>query len=128
MRRRKPRSTSPAGSITAALSCASACTSLGSLREKFALADDKIARLLELAEETAKTTHDYRRFTTTLNEHSIHPQKIEVIENMRRVAYADAHLDARKNRLISKVAGLLHVTHSEYIGAKMRAKENAAPA
>ncbi len=30
------------------------------------------------------------------------------------------------NHVISKVAGLLHVTHGEYIGAKMRAKEAAA--
>lgn len=93
------------------------------LREKFALADDEIARLMELAEETAKTSYDYQRFTTSLNDHFTHAQKIQVVENMWQVAYADAHLDAHENHLISKLAGLLHVTHGEYIGAKMRAKE-----
>ncbi len=34
-------------------------------------------------------------------------------------------LDAHENHLISKVAGLLHVTHGEYIAAKMRAREGA---
>ncbi|MDO8374882.1 MAG: TerB family tellurite resistance protein, partial [Polaromonas sp.] len=45
-----------------------------------------------------------------------------------QVAYSDAHLDAHENHLISKIAGLLHVTHGEYIGAKMRAREAAGHA
>ena len=44
---------------------------------------------------------------------------------MWQVAFADEHLDAHENHLISKIAGLLHVTHGEYIAAKMRAKEAA---
>ena len=44
---------------------------------------------------------------------------------MWQVAYADAHVDANENHTISKVAGLLHVTHGEYIAAKLRAKEAA---
>lgn len=100
---------------------------ISTLREKFSLADDELARLMDLAAETAKTTYDYHRFTTTLNDHFTHAQKIQVVENMWRVAYADAHLDAHENHLISKVAGLLYVTHGEYIGAKMRAKESAIP-
>ena len=39
------------------------------------------------------------------------------------VAYADGHLDAHENHLINKVAGLLHVTHGEYIAAKLHAKQ-----
>ncbi|MDP3412749.1 MAG: TerB family tellurite resistance protein [Polaromonas sp.] len=97
------------------------------LRDKFALADDELARLMELAAETAKTAYDYHRFTSSLNDHFTHAQKIHIIENMWEVAYADAHLGAHENHLISKVAGLLYVTHGEYIAAKMRAKEHAAP-
>jgi uncharacterized tellurite resistance protein B-like protein len=44
---------------------------------------------------------------------------------MWQVAYADAYLDANENHTISKVAGLLHVTHGEYIAAKLRAKETS---
>ena len=96
------------------------------LREKFALADDELARLMELAAETARTAYDYHRFTSSLNDHFTHAQKIHIVENMWEVAYADAHLGANENHLISKVAGLLYVTHGEYIAAKMRAKEAAA--
>lgn len=98
---------------------------LASLRSKFSLADDELARLLELAVDTAKTSYDYHRFTSSMNEHFSQTQKIQVVEYMWQVAFADAHLDAHENHLISKIAGLLHVTHGEYIAAKMRARETA---
>lgn len=101
---------------------------IATLRDKFALADDELARLMDLAAETAKTAYDYHRFTSSLNDHFTHPQKIRIVEHMWEVAYADAHLGANENHLISKVAGLLYVTHGEYIAAKMRAKENSAAA
>ncbi len=98
---------------------------VNALRSKFALADDELERLLELAVTTSKTAYDYQRFTGSLNEHFTQDQKIQLVEAMWQVAYADAHIDANENHTISKVAGLLHVTHGEYIAAKMRAKEAA---
>jgi uncharacterized tellurite resistance protein B-like protein len=99
---------------------------LAGLREKFALHDDELARLVELAEQTARTASDYHQFTSRLNDRFSHPQKIQIVEHMWQIAYADDHLHANENHLISKVAGLLHVTHGEYIGAKLRAKEAAS--
>ena len=98
---------------------------LSALRLKFALLDDELARLVELAQATAKTAYDYHRFTSSINEHFSHEQKIRMVEAMWQVAYADADLDAHENHLISKIAGLLHVTHGEYIAAKMRARQDA---
>ena len=95
------------------------------LRSKFALSDDELARLLELAVTTSQTAYDYQRFTSSLNAHFTQEQKIRLVEAMWQVAYADARLDENEMHTISKVAGLLHVTHGEYIAAKMRAKEAA---
>lgn len=111
-----------------AIDAAERNTVVAALRNKFALADDELARLVELAEQTAKSAYDYHRFTSSLNEHFTQAQKIQVIENMWQVAYADTHLDAHENHLISKIAGLLYVTHGEYIVAKMWAKEAAGQA
>ena len=101
---------------------------LASLRGKFALTDDELARLVELAELTAKNASDYHQFTSRINDSFAHEQKIQMVEDMWQVAYADAHLDTNENHLISKIAALLYVTHGEYIGAKMRAREAASPA
>jgi len=95
------------------------------LRRKFALSDHEIEGLVTLAEETARAANDFHRFTSALNDGFGQDQKIRIVENMWRVAFADGHLDAHENHLISKVAGLLHVTHGEYIAAKMRAREGA---
>lgn len=95
------------------------------LRERFSLTDDEIDRLLELAVGTAKTAYDYQRFTGNLNDHFTQDQKVLLVEAMWQVAYADARLDENEMHAIGKVAGLLHVTHGEYIAAKMRAKEAA---
>lgn len=102
-------------------------TMVNALRGKFSLSDDEVDRLLELAITTSKTAYDYQRFTGSLNEHFTQDQKIQLVEAMWEVAYADAHIDANENHTISKVAGLLHVTHGEYIAAKMRAKEGSPP-
>lgn len=99
---------------------------LRALTNRFQLSGSALTDLFALAQETAKTAYDYQHFTGLMNEHLTQPQKIEVVEAMWQVAYADAHLDVHENHVISKVAGLLHVTHGEYIAAKMRAKE-AAP-
>ena len=96
---------------------------LTALRRKFALSDDELQRLLELAHDTARTAYDYQRFTGLMNERFTQAQKISVVEAMWEVAFADHHLDANEHHVISKVAGLLHVTHGEYIGAKLRAQE-----
>lgn len=108
------------------IDAAARATVLAALRQKFSLADDELAQLMTLAEQTATQAYDYQGFTSSLNDHFTQPQKIRIVEAMWQVAYADAHLDANENHLISKIAGLLHVTHGEYIGAKLRAKE-AAP-
>lgn len=94
------------------------------LRRKFSLSDDEIDRLLEMAHETARTAYDYQRFTRSLNERFTQAQKIHVVEAMWEVAYADQRLDAHEQHVISKVAGLLHVTHGEYIAAKLHAQES----
>jgi uncharacterized tellurite resistance protein B-like protein len=98
---------------------------VSALRRKFVLAPDELDRLIELADEKARTANDFFAFTSTLNASFTHEQKVRVIEFMWQIAYADGHVAADENHLISKVAGLLHVTHGEYIAAKLHAKQAA---
>jgi len=95
------------------------------LNERFALSPDCVSDLMALAHETARTANDFHAFTSQVNDRFTHDQKIALVESLWQVAYADAQLDAHENHVISKVAGLLHVTHGEYISAKLRAKGDA---
>lgn len=95
------------------------------LQQQFALSDAALAALLEQALAQAQELYDYHRFTSVLTEQWTQPQKIALVEAMWAVAYADRQVEAHENHAISKIAGLLHVTHGEYIGAKLHAKEAA---
>lgn len=95
------------------------------LRNKFTLANDEVARLLELAEQASREATDYFGFTSKINAEFGMEQKVRMIEYMWRVAYADGQLSAHENHLMRRVSDLLHIPHGAYVGAKMRAKEDA---
>lgn len=101
---------------------------LTALRRKFDLADDELERLLELAQAEAQALYDYHRFTSLLNERFTQPQKVALVEALWTVAYADLNVAAHENHAILKIAELLHVTHGEYIAAKLHAKQAAGGA
>jgi uncharacterized tellurite resistance protein B-like protein len=92
------------------------------LQTKFGLDMTEIDALLNEARQESAQANDYFRFTSLINDHCEHDDKVRMIEQMWRAAYADADLGANENHVIAKVAGLLHVTHGEYIAAKLRAK------
>jgi uncharacterized tellurite resistance protein B-like protein len=99
---------------------------VAALRGKFSLDGDELARLLELAEEKSRGASDFHQFTSVINERFSQDEKIRIVEHMWEVAYADGHLDAHENHLIARDSELLHVTHGQYIAAKLHAK-NSSP-
>jgi uncharacterized tellurite resistance protein B-like protein len=96
---------------------------LRAVSEKFGLSDEEAQTLFRLAEEEVRTANDYYQFTSLINRHFDQQQKQHVIELMWRVAYADAELAAHENHVLRRIAELLHVTHGDYIAAKMRARD-----
>lgn len=101
---------------------------IAALRDKFSLADDEIARLVELAERTAKDATDWFAFTSHINARFDMPAKLRMIEHMWRVAYADGHLSAHERHVMWRIADLLHVPQGAYVHAKMRAQGEVGPA
>ncbi len=67
------RRTHPGRRRSAARSCKPSKT-------RFHLSREEVDRLIELAQDTAKTAYDYQRFTGQLNEHFTQAQKIGVVE------------------------------------------------
>jgi len=95
------------------------------LRECFDLADEEIDALLALAETDADEAVSLFEFTTILNQHFEHAQKVRFVEQLWRVAYADGTLEKHEAHLVKKVSDLLHLRHREYIGAKLRAESRS---
>lgn len=95
------------------------------LRRRFSLDDAQLHDLVALAEQASRTASDYFQFTSRLNEALPTPEKIALVEAMWAVAYADGRPDAYEMHVISRIAGLLEVTHGDYIAAKLHAKQAA---
>lgn len=98
------------------------------LQRQFSLNDTDTAQLVEHAEKASHDATDFFAFTTALNDQLDVGQKLQVVEAMWQVAYADGTLEAHEQHVLWRVADLLHVPHGAYINAKMRAKAAAGRA
>lgn len=77
--------------------------------------------LLADAEQSVDRAHDLHQFTSQLNDSLSHPEKLSLMEQLWRVARADEIVHKYEEHLIRRVADLLHVSHREFIAAKLRA-------
>ena len=90
------------------------------LKQRFELDRDEVAALIELAHDEKHAATDYYAFTSLLNEHYSQQQKIDLVEDMWRLAFADDELDKYEEHLLRRLAELLHVPHADFIRTKHR--------
>jgi uncharacterized tellurite resistance protein B-like protein len=93
----------------------------GAIRAHFDLTEEEARDLVNLADAQRREATDYFQFTSLINQHYSPEQRVQVIEQLWRVAYADAELHRYEEHLVRKVAELLHVPHGAFIAAKHRA-------
>tara|TARA_Y100001949_G_scaffold176403_1_gene189404 strand:+ start:2483 stop:2932 length:450 start_codon:yes stop_codon:yes gene_type:complete len=93
------------------------------LLEKFDLDETKIDTLISLAEDEVDHTVSLHEFAETINNELSAIEKTNIIENLWRVAYADAYIHKYEEYYIRKIADLLHVSHSDYIKTKLKTEK-----
>ena len=93
------------------------------LLEKFDLDEAKIDTLISLAEDEVDHTVSLHEFAETINNELSAIEKTNIIENLWRVAYADAYIHKYEEYYIRKIADLLHVSHSDYIKTKLKTEK-----
>ncbi|MDH5544110.1 MAG: TerB family tellurite resistance protein [Gammaproteobacteria bacterium] len=94
------------------------------LSELFLLSETEANTLLALAAEEATDAIDYHQFTRLINDHYSYEQKVQIIELLWKVAYADNTLDAYEDHTIRKIAELLYVRHSDFVATKLRVSQH----
>ena len=80
-------------------------------------ADDLIAEATRASAESTQLL----RFTSAVKQHFDHDERIEVIEMLWEVVYADGVLHDYEANLLRRVAGLIYVTDRERGDARKRA-------
>lgn len=93
------------------------------LMGNFELDENEIDELISLAEDEVDHAISLYEFTRLLNDSFNATEKMNVIEHLWQVAYADSVVDKYEEYYIRKVADLLYVPHSDYIKAKLSAAE-----
>jgi uncharacterized tellurite resistance protein B-like protein len=98
----------------------------GAVRDHFGLEPEETRELIELADEERAASTDYFQFTALINRAYSPERKVDLVEALWRIAYADATLHRHEEHLVRKLADLLYVPHSAFIAAKHRAARNAS--
>jgi uncharacterized tellurite resistance protein B-like protein len=93
------------------------------VRGQLGLSAEESAELLRLAEAERTQATDYFQFTSLINSRYNIGEKIALVERLWRVAYADRALCRFEEHLVRKLAELLHIPHSQFIAARLRAAE-----
>lgn len=89
------------------------------------LGASEVEQLIRAADARVDTATSLYEFTRVINDHYEATQKIQLIQAMWRVAYADGNLDKYEEHLIRQVAELTYVAHDEFIRTKLSAREEA---
>jgi uncharacterized tellurite resistance protein B-like protein len=100
---------------------------LGSVQGKFGLTSAEAQELLALAEAESREAHDIYQFTSKIDATFSPEKKVRLIEELWRAAYSDSVLHEYEEHLIRRVADMLHLSHSQFIGAKLRVLARALP-
>jgi len=91
------------------------------VRGRFALDDEAVAAVVDLADQVADDAVELSRFTRCLRDGFDHDERIEMIEMLWRVVYADGAVHDHEANLLRRVAGLLYVSDRESGEARKRA-------
>lgn len=96
------------------------------LKKRFNQTDVEVAQLSMRGHQAAQNANDLHQFTTIINRELAVPERIEIVEYLWQVAYADGKISAHENHLMRRLVDLLHIPHGDNIAAKMRAQQGGA--
>jgi len=93
------------------------------LQKDFQINEDEIDELIDLAKENVEDSTSLYEFTRDINDNFDGAERVKLIESMWKIAYADGNIDKYEEHIIRKVSNLIYVAHSDFIKAKLSAKE-----
>jgi uncharacterized tellurite resistance protein B-like protein len=90
------------------------------IQDRFGLSADEAADLVAQAEQAASTSVEWHGFTRAVKDGFDHAERVQLIEMLWEVAYADRRLHDYEASLLRRVAGLLYVSDRDSGEARKR--------
>ncbi|MBL6900452.1 TerB family tellurite resistance protein [Gammaproteobacteria bacterium] len=103
-------------------------TEKDSLRETlvktYGLKEEEIEEIIQDADRSVEESTSLYGYTRIVNDEFNYEDKLNLIRNLWKVAYADGNLDKYEEHLLRKISDLIHVSHSDYINIKLEMRSD----
>ena len=96
---------------------------LDALKKRFELNQEDAEELLKVSQDSMEDSVDVWKFTNRINASCTNPEKIQIIEEIWRVIYADGAVDGHEDYMVHKLARLMNLTHPQLIDAKLKVRD-----
>jgi uncharacterized tellurite resistance protein B-like protein len=94
-----------------------------SLQSRFGLSEVETTAIIKFAEDEIEKATGYYEFTSLINKGLSQEEKIAIIEQLWEIAFSDSLLDKYEEHMVRKIANLIHVSHKDFIDAKLRVRK-----
>ncbi len=95
-----------------------------SLIETYAVDESDIEEIIKDAEETVSESTSLYGYTRVVNDEFEYEDKLSLLKNLWKVAYADGNLDKYEEHLIRKISDLIHISHTDFINIKLEIRDS----
>ena len=92
------------------------------LMETYTIEEADIDEIIKDAENTVAESTSLYGYTRIVNDEFEYDDKLSLLKNLWKVAYADGNLDKYEEHLIRKISDLIHISHSDYINIKLEVR------
>ncbi|MEG3767161.1 TerB family tellurite resistance protein [Alteromonas sp. 14N.309.X.WAT.G.H12] len=89
------------------------------LTKHFSLTEDELKLLMDEGRDKAEQAVDFVQFTQVINQKCNNDEKHAILLGLWEVAYADESIAPIEEHMIRRIADLLHISHSQFIKAKL---------
>ena len=93
------------------------------LVQTYDISESEIQEIIEDAETTVDESTSLYGYTRIVNDEFGYEDKLNLLKNLWKVAYADGYLDKYEEHIIRKISDLIHISHSDYINIKLEIRE-----
>lgn len=94
------------------------------VKTSFNLKDGKADEMIALAKAEHAESTDYFQFTRLINDNYSASEKIGLVENLWKIAFADQKLDKHEEHVIRRISDLIYVSHSDFMTTKLRVQSD----
>ena len=93
------------------------------LLKAYTLEAAEIQDLIENAEKAVEESTSLYEYTKEVNDNFDYESKLNLVDQLWRIAFADGNLDKYEEHVVRKIADLIHISHNDFIQSKLKNRE-----